>query len=65
MAINIYSQIKNYLIDSYRELKKVTWPSKKETTSHTMLIISISLGMAVFLGGLDYFFTWFIERFIK
>ncbi|HLD31201.1 MAG TPA: preprotein translocase subunit SecE [Patescibacteria group bacterium] len=65
MAINIYSQIKNYLIDSYRELKKVTWPSKKETTSHTMLIISISLGMAVFLGGLDYFFTWFLERFIK
>jgi len=65
MAINIYSQIKNYLIDSYRESKKVTWPSKKETTSHTMLIISISLGMAVFLGGLDYFFTWFLERFIK
>jgi preprotein translocase subunit SecE len=65
VKIAIYDKIKNYLIDSYRELKKVTWPTKKETTNHTILIITISLGMAVFLGSLDYFFSWVLERFIK
>jgi len=39
------------------EMKKVTWPSKKETYNYTVLVIAISIGVAIFLGILDYIFS--------
>ncbi|MFA5109673.1 MAG: preprotein translocase subunit SecE [Patescibacteria group bacterium] len=47
----------NYIKESVAEMKKVTWPTKKETYNYTLLVIGISIGMAIFLGILDYIFT--------
>ncbi len=55
----------NYVKSSFEEMKKVTWPSKKETTEYTMLVIGLSLAVAVFLGTLDYIFNWLLEIIIK
>lgn len=46
-----------YVRDSKNELKKVTWPNKKEIRQHTILVIGISLGVAAFLGIADYFLS--------
>lgn len=46
-----------YLRGSFEEMQKVTWPTKKETTNYTLLVIGVSLGVALFLGVLDYLFT--------
>lgn len=46
-----------YIKESIVEMKKVTWPTKKETYQYTVLIICISLGVALFLGLLDYGFS--------
>ena len=35
------------------ELKKVTWPSKKDTYASTTVVIVLVLLCAVFLGGVD------------
>lgn len=35
------------------ELKKVTWPTKKETYASTTIVIVLVLLSAVFLGGVD------------
>jgi len=35
------------------ELKKVTWPSKKDTYGSTTVVIVLVLLCAVFLGGVD------------
>ncbi|MCX6795036.1 MAG: preprotein translocase subunit SecE [Candidatus Falkowbacteria bacterium] len=51
------SKITTYFKESVAELKKVTWPTKKETYNYTLLVIGISLGVAIFLGFLDYIFT--------
>ncbi len=51
------SKIITYFKESAAELKKVTWPTKKETYNYTILVIGISLGVAIFLGLLDYIFT--------
>ena len=51
------SKISNYVRESVAELKKVTWPTKKETYNYTLLVIGISLGVALFLGLLDYIFA--------
>lgn len=47
------NKIISYIRESRDELKKVVWPSKKETTKYTLLVIGISLGVAIFLGVLD------------
>jgi len=48
----------NYIKASISEMKKVTWPTKKETYNYTILVISLSLIVAVFLGALDYIFNF-------
>lgn len=60
------SKIKRYIQQSVEELKKVTWPSKKETYQYTVMVIAISLAVAAFLGALDFIFNLgFQELLIK
>jgi preprotein translocase subunit SecE len=55
-----------YIKSSIEEMKKVSWPTKKETYKYTVLVIAVSLAVALFLGGLDYIFstglTYLINR---
>nr|AQS29925.1 hypothetical protein [uncultured bacterium] len=62
--MNILARLVNYLKASQLELKKVIWPSKKETTNHTLMVIGISLGVAAFLGAVDYILTLLLEIII-
>ena len=59
------SKLANYIKGSVEEMKKVTWPTKKETYQYTMLVIGISLVVAAFLGGLDYVFNWGLQFIIN
>jgi preprotein translocase subunit SecE len=59
------SKLANYIKGSVEEMKKVTWPTKKETYQYTMLVIGISLVVAAFLGGLDYIFNWGLQFIIN
>ena len=59
------NKITNYLQESVAEMKKVTWPTKKETYNYTILVIAISLGVALFLGILDYVFTTGLQFIIN
>ena len=54
-----------YLQGAYKELKNITWPSQKEIKQHTMLVIGISLGVALFLGLTDYILSLGIEQVIN
>ncbi len=51
------NKLTKYIKESVAEMKKVTWPTKKETYNYTLLVIGISLAVALFLGVLDYIFT--------
>jgi len=51
------SRLKSYLVESYYELKKVNWPTGRETTRLTIIVIGLSLGVAFFLGILDIIFS--------
>ena len=62
--MNVLSRTVNYIKSSQQELKKVVWPSKKEVIQHTMLVIGISLGVAAFLGIIDYLLTLLLEVII-
>ena len=62
--MNIANRLINYIKASQLELKKVIWPSKKEVTNHTALVIGISLALAAFLGAVDYLLTTLVETII-
>lgn len=58
-------KIVQYVKDSKEELKGVNWPTKSEVKRHTVLVIGISLGVAAFLGIIDYVLTLGFEKIIK
>ncbi len=59
------NKLTDYIKSSIEEMKKVTWPTKKETKNYTVLVIGISLAIAAFLGALDYIFTIGLEFIIN
>jgi len=61
---NLLGKIITFLKEVKVELKKVNWPTKNETIKYTLIIIGVSLAVAMFLGGLDFIFTWLISKFI-
>jgi preprotein translocase subunit SecE len=47
------------------ELKKVVWPSRQETIRLTVVILTVSLLVGAFLGGLDFAFTKLLQVVVK
>ena len=60
----IFSKAVSFLKEVRLELKKVNWPTKKETARYTLIVLGIALVVAVFLGGVDFLFTAFLNKFI-
>lgn len=57
-------RIKTFLSESRQELKRVNWPRREETTRYTVFVVVLSVGLAAFLGILDYLFVQIIQRVI-
>jgi preprotein translocase subunit SecE len=57
-------KIIQYFKDSRIELKKVVWPTKKETTRHTLIVIGVSIFVAAFLGAVDFLLNLLLELVI-
>jgi len=58
------NKIINFLKEVKTEIKKVNWPTKKETLRYTLIVIGVSIVVAIFLGGLDFVFTTLLNKFI-
>ena len=54
----------SYIKESRAELRKVVWPTKKQTKNHTLMVIGISLAVAVFLGAIDFLLNKILEIFV-
>ena len=50
--------------ESRAELRKVNWPTRAQTVKFTGVVIGVSLGVAIFLGALDYFFEYIARTFV-
>ena len=62
--MNIIQEISTFLKDAMYEMKKVTWPTKKEAIRHTLIVIIVCIAVAIFLGGIDFLFNKVIEKFV-
>ena len=47
------------------ELKKVVWPTRQEVIRLTFVVITVSLIVGIFLGGLDFIFVKIIGTIVK
>jgi preprotein translocase subunit SecE len=54
----------NYFKDVRAEMKHVSWPSRRQAAVYTAIVVAVSLGIAVYLGLLDYLFTTIIQKII-
>jgi preprotein translocase SecE subunit len=54
-----------FLTASYRELKLVTWPSRRDTWNWSLVVIGVAVAIAILLGaadlGLSKFVTWWLS----
>jgi len=46
------------------ELRKVTWPTRRETTRLTMLVLAVAATIGVALGFIDLSFTRLLDQFL-
>ena len=46
------------------ELRKVSWPSRKEATNLTVIVLVVVAVMVVILGTLDALFTWLLSLIV-
>jgi len=53
-----------FLKEAKVEARKINWPTKKETINYTLIVIATFLLTALILGGFDYLFTKFLNKFI-
>ncbi|PIP27356.1 MAG: preprotein translocase subunit SecE [Candidatus Moranbacteria bacterium CG23_combo_of_CG06-09_8_20_14_all_39_10] len=58
------NQMITFFKEARAELMRVNWPNKKQTINYTILVIGISVVCAIFLGSLDYFFSYLLKTFI-
>lgn len=61
--VGFLDRVKNYLKGVRSELRKVTWPTKKELINYTLIVIVLTLILSTFIGLFDLFwkqlfFNW-------
>lgn len=62
--MKIISKLGTFLKEVHLEMKKVNWPTRKETIKYTLIILGVTVAVAAFLGGLDFVFTSTLNKYL-
>jgi preprotein translocase subunit SecE len=60
--IRWYKRFGNFLKDVRSELRKVTWPSRNEVYSTTVVVIAATIFFGFYLFFMDVVFSWLIGK---
>jgi preprotein translocase subunit SecE len=60
-----FEAAKQFLREVRTELKKVTWPSRKDTLSGTLVVLVAVFIIAIFLGVVDSLLSNLIKELLK
>ena len=60
-----FEAAKQFLREVKTELKKVTWPSRKDTLSGTLVVLVAVFNIAIFLGVVDSLLSNLIKELLK
>ncbi|OHA18962.1 MAG: preprotein translocase subunit SecE [Candidatus Taylorbacteria bacterium RIFCSPHIGHO2_02_FULL_47_18] len=56
------SRITEYLKETRGELRHVNWPTRKQASVFTALVVAVSLITAAYLGVFDYLFSLILRQ---
>ena len=62
---NVFTTLRDYLTESRAEIKKVTWPTRKEARVTSIAVLVLVVVMAIFLGVVDLGMTKIIELILS
>lgn len=54
-----------FVRESFAEISRITWPSRREVIGLTALVLAVSAIVAIYLGLLDEAFTWLVQRSVQ
>jgi preprotein translocase subunit SecE len=57
-------QLTEFVEESWQELKKVYWPSRKETYAATGVVIVVVILVSIYLAGVDFVLTKAIQAML-
>jgi len=54
-----------FLLSSYRELRLVTWPSRRDTWNWSLVVVGVCVAVALLLGAADLGFSRFVTWWVS
>lgn len=61
----LVARVTDYLKDTRGEVRKVSWPTRREATKLTLIVLAVTAAMALFLGALDFLFANLVRLIIS
>jgi len=63
--MNIFNKIKLFIEEAIAELKKVSWPTKKEIKDTTLVVIIAVFIFGLYLFAIDLILQWILHNIYK
>ncbi|HEU68555.1 MAG TPA: preprotein translocase subunit SecE [Candidatus Acetothermia bacterium] len=63
--MNAMTRIRNYVASVRTEIGRVSWPSRKEVVSLTVLVILLSVVLGIYLGLADLIITQVLRLLLR
>jgi preprotein translocase subunit SecE len=60
-----WNTVASFVAESWQELKKVTWPGRRETVGTTIVVIILVFFISAYLGLVDVGLSTVLKRFMK
>ncbi len=60
----LMNKIKLFFQESKQEFNRINWPTVRETVNLTTVVIFMSIGLAAFLGAVDYALSYVLQNFL-
>jgi preprotein translocase subunit SecE len=58
-------KVREFFHDVLIEFRRVSWPTRKEVTGSTSVVIVMVLVLAVFLAVVDHALTWIVRLVLR
>jgi preprotein translocase subunit SecE len=56
--------IQRFYRETVGELRKVSWPTRREAANLTLIVLIVVVFMVLVLGSLDLFFSWLLSLLV-
>jgi preprotein translocase SecE subunit len=61
----VFQGLRQYLEESWAELRKVSWPDRQTVTNLTLIVIAVSVAVGAYIAGLDSVLHWGLSQVFK